>query len=261
MPEQILRCAIYSRVSSDERLCQDFNSLDAQHEACSAYITSQRHEGWVLVDKKYEDGGFSGGSLIRPALQDLLADLGNGRIDIIVVYKIDRLTRSLTDFAKIVERLDASGASFVAVTQSFNTTSSMGRLALNVLLSFAQFERELASERIRDKFAHPNRVGCGSAAARRSDTRSQTANSCQSTGKPSKFERYFDSALRLRRSRPLQSSSPPLACEQNDMSEKTGEYGVTIRSPEGCFSVCYAIRFISAKSDMVAKRTKVSITR
>lgn len=153
MPEQTQRCAIYSRVSSDERLCQDFNSLDAQHEACSAYITSQRHEGWMLVDTKYEDGGFSGGSLIRPALQDLLADLGNGRIDIIVVYKIDRLTRSLTDFAKIVERLDASGASFVAVTQSFNTTSSMGRLTLNVLLSFAQFERELASERIRDKFA------------------------------------------------------------------------------------------------------------
>jgi site-specific DNA recombinase len=153
MTSATLRCAIYSRVSSDERLCQDFNSLDAQRESCAAYIASQRHEGWSLVDKRYDDGGFSGGLLMRPALQDMLADIANGRIDIVVVYKIDRLTRSLADFAKIVDTLDAQSASFVAVTQSFNTTSSMGRLTLNVLLSFAQFERELAGERIRDKFA------------------------------------------------------------------------------------------------------------
>lgn len=153
MSEPIQRCAIYARVSSDERLSQEFNSIDAQRESCVAYVASQRHEGWSLVDKRYDDGGFSGGSLLRPALQELLADLGNGSIDIVVVYKIDRLTRSLADFAKIVEGLDAQGASFVAVTQAFNTTSSMGRLTLNVLLSFAQFERELAGERIRDKLA------------------------------------------------------------------------------------------------------------
>lgn len=148
-----LRCAIYTRKSTEEGLDQDFNSLDAQREACAAYILSQRHEGWSLVPEFYDDGGYSGGNMDRPGLRALLAAVGAGKVDVIVVYKVDRLTRSLADFAKIVEVLDAKGASFVSVTQSFNTTSSMGRLTLNVLLSFAQFEREVTGERIRDKVA------------------------------------------------------------------------------------------------------------
>jgi len=148
-----IRCAIYTRKSSEEGLEQNFNSLDAQYEACAAYITSQRHEGWKLVRQRYDDGGISGGTLDRPGLMALLEDVGAGRVDRIVVYKIDRLTRSLADFAKIVDTLDAANASFVSVTQSFNTATSMGRLTLNMLLSFAQFEREVTAERIRDKIA------------------------------------------------------------------------------------------------------------
>jgi site-specific DNA recombinase len=147
------RCAIYTRKSSEEGLEQEFNSLEAQHEACEAYIRSQRHEGWASARTRYDDGGFSGGNIERPALQRLLADIGSGRIDIVVVYKVDRLTRSLADFAGLVEIFDAQGVSFVSVTQQFNTTSSMGRLTFNVLLSFAQFEREVTRERIRDKIA------------------------------------------------------------------------------------------------------------
>ncbi|WP_170482808.1 recombinase family protein [Ruegeria arenilitoris] len=154
-----IRCAIYTRKSSEDGLEQEFNSLHAQREACAAYISSQKHEGWVLLPGQYDDGGLSGGSLERPALQQLLADIGNGKIDQIVVYKIDRLTRSLADFAKIVDILDAAGASFVSVTQSFNTATSMGRLTLNMLLSFAQFEREVTAERIRDKIAASKRRG------------------------------------------------------------------------------------------------------
>src|SRR5271168_4173559 len=154
-----LRGAIYTPVSTDQGLEQDFNSLDAQREACEAYIKSQAHEGWKLVKTAYDDGGFSGGSMDRPALQRLLADLGQGLVDVIVVYKIDRLTRSLADFARIVETLDRQGASFVSITQQFNTTTSMGRLTLNVLLSFAQFEREVTGERIRDKIAASKRRG------------------------------------------------------------------------------------------------------
>lgn len=153
------RCAIYTRKSSEEGLEQDFNSLRAQREACEAYIASQRHEGWSLVPTHYDDGGYSGGSMERPGLAALMADVEAGRIDIVVVYKVDRLTRSLADFAKIVERFDARGISFVSVTQAFNTTSSMGRLTLNVLLSFAQFEREVTAERIRDKIAASKRKG------------------------------------------------------------------------------------------------------
>jgi site-specific DNA recombinase len=148
-----VRCAIYTRKSSEEGLEQEFNSLQAQREACEAFITSQRHEGWVCLRAGYDDGGFSGATIDRPALQRLLADITAGRVDTVVVYKIDRLTRSLADFAKIVEILDTRGASFVSVTQQFNTTTSMGRLTLNVLLSFAQFEREVIGERIRDKIA------------------------------------------------------------------------------------------------------------
>ena len=153
------RCAIYTRKSTEEGLEMDFNSLDAQREACSAYILSQAGEGWEQVDELYDDGGWSGGSMIRPALKQLLDDIQVGKVDIVVVYKVDRLTRSFADFAKIVEILDAKGASFVSVTQAFNTTNSMGRLTLNVLLSFAQFEREVTGERIRDKIAASKRKG------------------------------------------------------------------------------------------------------
>ena len=154
-----IRCAIYTRKSTDDGLEQGFNSLDAQHEACAAYVASQRHEGWRLLPARYDDGGLSGGTLDRPALQQLLCDVDAGRIGMVVVYKIDRLTRSLADFAKLVERLDAANCSFVSVTQAFNTSSSMGRLTLNVLLSFAQFEREVTAERIRDKIAASKKKG------------------------------------------------------------------------------------------------------
>ena len=148
-----IRCAIYTRKSTEEGLEQEFNSLDAQREACAAYILSQRHEGWSELSDIYDDGGYSGGNMDRPALKALLGKVAAGKVDVIVVYKVDRLTRALSDFAKIVDVLDAAGASFVSVTQSFNTTTSMGRLTLNVLLSFAQFEREVTGERIRDKIA------------------------------------------------------------------------------------------------------------
>jgi len=153
------RCAIYTRKSSEEGLEQDFNSLQAQREACEAFIKSQAGEGWKLIKSAYDDGGFSGGTIERPALQQLLTNIGEGLVDVIVVYKVDRLTRSLADFAKMVELFDAHGVSFVAVTQQFNTTTSMGRLTLNVLLSFAQFEREVIGERIRDKIAASKRKG------------------------------------------------------------------------------------------------------
>ena len=156
---KVLRCAVYTRKSTEDGLEQEFNSLDAQREACEAYILSQRHEGWTLVPGRYDDGGFSGGNMERPGLKALMALIDEGRVDVIVVYKVDRLTRSLADFAKIVERLDAKQASFVSVTQAFNTTTSMGRLTLNVLLSFAQFEREVTGERIRDKIAASKKKG------------------------------------------------------------------------------------------------------
>ena len=154
-----LRCAIYTRKSTEEGLEMEFNSLDAQREACEAYITSQKSEGWVELADRYEDGGFSGGTLERPALKRLLADIEDGHVDVVVVYKIDRLSRSLMDFAKLVEVFDRRNVTFVSVTQSFNTTTSMGRLTLNVLLSFAQFEREVIGERIRDKFAASRKKG------------------------------------------------------------------------------------------------------
>jgi site-specific DNA recombinase len=154
-----VRCAVYTRVSTDQKLEQDFNSLDAQYDASQAYIRSQAHAGWILLRGKYDDGGFSGGDTDRPALQRLLEDVRGGKIDVIVVYKVDRLTRSLSDFAKLVELFDKHNVSFVSVTQQFNTTTSMGRLTLNVLLSFAQFEREVTSERIRDKISASKRKG------------------------------------------------------------------------------------------------------
>lgn len=157
--KKTIRCAIYTRKSCDEGLEQEFNSLDAQREACEAYIKSQQHEGWVLIEKQYNDGGFSGGTLDRPAVKELFKDIEAGEIDIVVVYKVDRLTRSLMDFSKIVELFDKQNASFVSITQHFNTTTSMGRLTLNILLSFAQFEREVTGERIRDKVAASKKKG------------------------------------------------------------------------------------------------------
>src|ERR1700755_1377910 len=153
------RCAIYTRKSSEEGLGQEFNSLAAQREACEAYIRSQQHEGWASAINRYDDSGFSGGNMERPAVQRLLADIRAGRVDIVVVYKVDRLTRSLADFARLGEIFDAHGVSFVSVTQQFNTTTSMGRLTFNILLSFAQFEREVIGERIRDKIAASKKKG------------------------------------------------------------------------------------------------------
>src|ERR1051326_1436325 len=174
---RMVRCAIYTRVSTDKGLEQDFNSLDAQYDASQAYIRSQVHAGWTLIRTKYEDGGFSGGNTDRPALQRLLADVRAGKIDVIVVYKVDRLTRSLADFAKLVELFDVHHVSFVSVTQQFNTTTSMGRLTLNILLSFAQFERDVTSERIRDKIAASKRKGLWVAVPSPSATICKTAKS------------------------------------------------------------------------------------
>ena len=159
MDKKKVRCAIYTRKSSEEGLEQDFNSLDAQREACEAYIKSQMHEGWVLLDKQYNDGGYSGGTMERPAFKELLKDIENDEVDIVVVYKVDRLTRSLMDFSKIIDVFDRHETSFVSITQQFNTTTSIGRLTLNILLSFAQFEREVTGERIRDKIAASKKKG------------------------------------------------------------------------------------------------------
>lgn len=159
MMKKRIKCAIYTRKSTEEGLEQDFNSLDAQREACEAYIKSQMHEGWILLDKQYNDGGYSGGTMERPAFKELLKDIENDEIDIVVVYKVDRLTRSLMDFSKIIDVFDNHNASFVSITQHFNTTTSMGRLTLNILLSFAQFEREVTGERIRDKFEASRKKG------------------------------------------------------------------------------------------------------
>ena len=158
-PEKLIRCAIYTRKSTEHGLELEFNSLHAQREACEAYIKSQIHDGWTALSKHYDDPAYSGGNLERPAVQRLAQDIEAGLIDVVVVYKIDRLTRSLADFAKLVELFDKKAISFVAVTQQFNTTTSMGRLTLNVLLSFAQFERELSSERVRDKVAASRKKG------------------------------------------------------------------------------------------------------
>ena len=154
-----VRCAIYTRKSTDEGLDQDFNSLDAQRESAEAYIASQRHEGWLCISERYDDGGFTGGNMERPALKRLFADVESGGIDCVVVYKVDRLSRSLLDFARMMELFDKHAVSFVSVTQQFNTTSSMGRLTLNILLSFAQFEREIISERTRDKMSAARKKG------------------------------------------------------------------------------------------------------
>src|SRR5262245_969900 len=166
-PGKRMRCAIYTRKSSEEGLEQAFNSLDAQRQACAAFVLSQKHEGWVVLPALYDDGGFSGGTIDRPALQRLLDDIRKGQVDVVVVYKIDRLTRSLFDFVKSVEAFDARGVSFVSITQQFNTTTSMGRLTLNVLLSFAQFEREVPANASATRSQRPRRRVCGWAACHR----------------------------------------------------------------------------------------------
>ena len=182
---KILRCAIYTRKSTEHGLEQEFNSLDAQREACEAYIKSQASLGWKVLPQPYDDPAYSGGNLDRPALKKLLRDIEAGRIDVVVVYKIDRLTRSLADFAKLVETFDARAISFVAVTQQFNTTTSMGRLTLNVLLSFAQFERELASERVKDKVAASRKKGMAAASRSAMTPRTRSSWSTQLRLKPS----------------------------------------------------------------------------
>jgi site-specific DNA recombinase len=191
-----VRCAIYTRKSTDQGLEQDFNSLDAQYDASQAYIRSQAHAGWTLLRAKYDDGGFSGGNTDRPALQRLLADVRAANIDVIVVYKVDRLTRSLADFAKLVELFDQHNVSFVSVTQQFNTTTSMGRLTLNVLLSFAQFEREVTSERIRDKISASKRKGLwvGGMAPLGYDTKDRriTVNETEADRVRTIFRRYVE---------------------------------------------------------------------
>lgn len=191
-----LRCAVYTRKSTDEGVDQDFNSLDAQREACEAFILSQAGLGWCLVPSRYNDGGISGGTLERPALKRLLQDIRDGKIDVVVVYKIDRLTRSLTDFSKIVEVLEEANASFVSVTQAFNTTTSMGRLTLNVLLSFAQFEREVTAERIRDKIAASKKKGMWMGGnvpfGYRVENRKLLANESEAPIVRHLFERYLD---------------------------------------------------------------------
>jgi site-specific DNA recombinase len=203
------RCAVYTRKSSEEGLEQAFNSLDAQREACEAYITSQKHEGWTALATLYDDGAYSGGSMDRPALQRLLDDIRAGKVDGVVVYKVDRLTRSLADFAKIIEVFDAQRVSFVSVTQAFNTTSSMGRLTLNVPLSFAQFEREVTGERIRDKIAASKRKGMWMGGSPRSATTSRNANLSSTKRKQKRYATSFGVILNLGRCAPCEMISAP----------------------------------------------------
>jgi len=189
---KVLRCAIYTRKSTEHGLDQEFNSLDAQREACEAYIKSQASQGWKVLPQHYDDPAYSGGDLDRPALKRLLRDVEAGRIEVVVVYKIDRLTRSLVDFAKLVETFDARSISFVAVTQQFNTTTSMGRLTLNILLSFAQFERELASERVRDKIAASRKKGKWTGGTVPLGYDAKDKNSLPTRPRPTLFARSFN---------------------------------------------------------------------
>jgi DNA invertase Pin-like site-specific DNA recombinase len=190
-PTKKARCAIYTRKSSEEGLEQAFNSLDAQREACAAFILSQKHEGWTVLPSIYDDGGFSGGTMERPALKRLIADIEAGQIDVVVVYKVDRLTRALSDFAKLVDVFDRRGVSFVSITQQFNTTTSMGRLTLNVLLSFAQFEREVTGERIRDKVAASKKKGMWMCGMLPWVTTSKTASSLSTNPRPASLSIFF----------------------------------------------------------------------
>lgn len=216
--KKIIKCAIYTRKSSEEGLEQDFNSLDAQREACEAYIKSQLHEGWVLVEKQYNDGGISGGTLERPALKELFLDIESGEVDIVVVYKVDRLTRSLMDFSKIVELFDKHSASFVSITQHFNTTTSMGRLTLNILLSFAQFEREVTGERIRDKVSASKKKGMWMSGV--------APTGYELIDKKLTIEKFQAEKVKLIFSKYLESKSVPklkLYLEENNIKSKAGK--------------------------------------
>jgi site-specific DNA recombinase len=251
------RCAIYTRVSTENGLEQEFNSLHAQREAAQAYIKSQAHEGWKPIRDHYDDGGFSGGSLDRPGLQKLLADIRERRIDIVVVYKVDRLTRSLTDFAKLVELFDAHGVAFVSVTQSFNTTTSMGRLTLNVLLSFAQFEPEVTGERIRDKIAASKKkglwVGGVVPLGYEVKDRKLIVNDEEAATVRLIFRRYLDLGS--------------LSALQRDLREQgivtrfpRGGQSAAGLSPMGHWPICYATECTSARS-IIAIRAIAASTR
>jgi site-specific DNA recombinase len=257
---KLRHCAIYTRKSSEEGLDQTFNSLDAQREACEAYIRSQAHEGWKLVKIAYDDGGFSGGTLERPALQRLLADLGRGLVDVIVVYKIDRLTRSLADFARIVETLDRQGASFVSITQQFNTTTSMGRLTLNVLLSFAQFEREVTGERIRDKIAASKRKGMwmGGNLPLGYDVKDRqlVVNEAEAKTVGYLFQRYVELGTVGTLSKPT-SNGTGLSARSGRRAVARGGEGWAIAGAH-C-TTCCAIRSISDASPIAARRMPDSI--
>jgi DNA invertase Pin-like site-specific DNA recombinase len=203
------RCAVYTRKSSEEGLEQAFNSLDAQREACEAYITSQKHEGWTALATPYDDGAYSGGSMDRPALQRLLDDIRAGKVDVVVVYKVDRLTRSLADFAKIVEIFDAQRVSFVSVTQAFNTTSSMGRLTLNVLLSSPSSSARSRESESATRLRRRRRRACGWAGSRRSATTSRNANLSSTKRKQKRYATSFGVILNLGRCAPCEMISAP----------------------------------------------------
>ena len=245
--KKALRCAIYTRKSSEEGLEQDFNSLHAQREACEAYIASQKSEGWTLVADHYDDGGFSGGTLDRPALQQLLADIEDGRVDVIVVYKIDRLSRSLMDFAKLVEVFDRKGVTFVSVTQSFNTTTSMGRLTLNILLSFAQFEREVTGERIRDKFAASKKKGMWMGGfvplGYEASERTLVVNEAEAGGRS---EPSSASTLNSAPSPPSRPSWPVAASRQRPGARPAAGRGAAARSVAATSTSCSPARCILA---------------
>ena len=241
------RCAIYTRKSSEEGLEQDFNSLHAQREACEAFIKSQAGEGWRLVKTAYDDGGLSGGTMERPALQRLLEDIRRRLVDVVVVYKVDRLTRSLADFAKMVEVFDAHGISFVAVTQQFNTTTSMGRLTLNVLLSFAQFEREVTGERIRDKIAASKRKGMwmGGVPPLGYDVRDRrlVVNRAEAATVKHIYERYLElgSVRLLRNDLERREISPKSGCRKTECDREAGNFRAAL------FTSCCRTRSTWAK--------------
>ena len=254
-----VRCAIYTRVSTDQGLEQDFNSLDAQYDASQAYIRSQAHAGWTLLRSKYDDGGFSGGNTDRPALQRLLDDVRAGKIDVIVVYKVDRLTRSLADFAKLVELFDKHDVSFVSVTQQFNTTTSMGRLTLNVLLSFAQFEREVTSERIRDKIAASKRKGLwvGGMAPLGYDTKDRkiTVNEAEAE----RVRTIFRSYLKLGSLNLLMADLRKRGIVTKvRTAEDQGRPSAAFRSPAGRSPTCCATASTSARSSSRARSCPAS---
>ena len=262
------RCAIYTRVSTEHGLEQEFNSLDNQREAAEAYVKSQAHEGWRLLRERYDDGGFSGGSMERPALHRLLAEVQAGRVDVIVVYKVDRLTRSLADFAKLVEQFDGHGVSFVSVTQAFNTTTSMGRLTLNVLLSFAQFEREVTGERIRDKIAASKQKGMWMGGqvplVYRVESRRLVVDEVEAETVRTIFTRYRALGSLPALQAELRAAGLTSRARQRSSGEVVGGVAFTTGPLQHLLrncSTCCAIGYISARSITVAVATRASTRR